>query len=287
MKSIFRFILGGMVIFTLLGASPAPSAQAVSGSEAALQPLGTLLNSNGMLDLTTGFSGSLDVTGWDLVSGPGEPPRFSREGIPGPRINTRSVAGDEFWDDQFLLGVYYSPQPANSGVFAVAVSGTEVYIGGDFDRAGNVAASRIAKWDSVTHKWSALGSGVNNRVLAISANGDNVYVGGNFTVAGGVSAHYIAHWNDASQTWSALAGELTHTSTSPEVDAIAIAANGNVYVGGEFEKAGNVTVNNIARWDGSWHALGSGIGGLSMMSWPSRSAVAMFMLEADLQLPEA
>jgi hypothetical protein len=176
--------------------------------------------------------------------------------------NAPSAAGDEFWDDQFLLGVNYSSMPGNSSVFAMAFSGANLYLGGDFDQAGDVTANRIAKWDGVTHRWSAMGGGMNSRVLAIAARGDDVYVGGNFIQAGGISAKYIAHWNDATQTWSTVGGELTNTSTSPEVDAIAIADNGDVYVGGDFEKAGGVTVNNIARWDGSsWHALSTGTGG--------------------------
>lgn len=193
---------------------------------------------------------------------PGREPLFNRANPMLLEGDAPTAAGDELWDDQFLLGVNYSPQPNNSSVFTIAVSGNNFYMGGDFDRAGNVAASRVAKWDSARHKWSALGSGVNSRVLTIAAKGDDVYVGGNFTQAGGISAKYLAHWNDATRTWSAVGDALTHANTSPEVDAIAIAANGDVYVGGEFEKAGNLTVNNIARWDGSsWHALSTGTAG--------------------------
>jgi len=36
----------------------------------------------------------------------------------------------------------------------------------------------------------------------------------------------------------------------------------SLYVGGQFTRAGNVSANNIARWDGSaWHALGTGVEG--------------------------
>lgn len=42
-------------------------------------------------------------------------------------------------------------------------------------------------------------------------------------------------------------GGLVHT--------IAVAPNGDVYVGGFFDKAGGVSVKNIAMWDGSWHAI--------------------------------
>jgi hypothetical protein len=45
-----------------------------------------------------------------------------------------------------------------------------------------------------------------------------------------------------------------------EVNAIAVDGSGNVYVGGFFTTAGAVTVNYIAKWDGSsWSALGSGL----------------------------
>jgi hypothetical protein len=191
---------------------------------------------------------------------PGNEPGFTRSSAPSGEGNAPKAAGDEFWDNQFLLGTYKTNQPGYYGNYAIAVSGSDVYVGGDFDHAGNVAADHIAKWDSLTHRWSALGSGVNNRVLAIAANGDDVYVGGNFTVAGGVSAKYIAHWNDSTQTWSAMGSAMTMSTISPEVDAIAIAANGNVYVGGQFETVGGVSARNVARWDGSaWHALGTGV----------------------------
>jgi hypothetical protein len=44
------------------------------------------------------------------------------------------------------------------------------------------------------------------------------------------------------------------------VNALAIDASGNLYAGGSFTTAGGVTVNRIAKWNGStWSALGSGM----------------------------
>jgi len=43
------------------------------------------------------------------------------------------------------------------------------------------------------------------------------------------------------------------------VYAIAVASNGDVYVGGTFSQAGSIAANHIAKWDGiRWSALGSG-----------------------------
>src|SRR6266567_4284728 len=47
----------------------------------------------------------------------------------------------------------------NPNVFAMAVSGSDLYAGGNFTTAGGIAATNIAKWNGVT--WSALGSGMN------------------------------------------------------------------------------------------------------------------------------
>jgi hypothetical protein len=50
--------------------------------------------------------------------------------------------------------------------------------------------------------------------------------------------------------------------TDGHVYAMAVDANGHVYVGGDFRVAGTVAANHIAKWDGStWSALGSGVDG--------------------------
>jgi len=84
-------------------------------------------------------------------------------------------------------------------VTAIAISGSNVYVGGTFNTAGDISASYIAKWDGTT--WSTLGSGMNGFVtaLAVAANGD-LYAGGSFTTAGGVSANRVARWDGS--TWS-------------------------------------------------------------------------------------
>jgi hypothetical protein len=79
-------------------------------------------------------------------------------------------------------------------VDALAVSGSDLYAGGDFATAGGVSATNIAKWDE--SRWSALGSGIGGAyhpyVTALALMGSNLYAGGNFTIAGGKVSPSIA-----------------------------------------------------------------------------------------------
>ena len=66
-------------------------------------------------------------------------------------------------------------------------SGTALYAGGRFTRAGDVEASFIARWDGT--QWSALDSGTNGPVLAMAVfddgSGPALHAGGFFNTAGG------------------------------------------------------------------------------------------------------
>jgi hypothetical protein len=165
----------------------------------------------------------------------------------------------------------------NYTVRAIAVSGTDVYVGGWFTDVNNNgavlnAADHIAKWDALTGNWSALGSNgagggsLNSGVDAIAISGANVYVGGSFTDVnnnGTVlnAADYIAKWNGV--RWSSLgSNNAANGSLTGGVRAIAV-SGANVYVGGSFTDVNNngtylTNADYIAKWNGSaWSALGS------------------------------
>ncbi|MFC1569015.1 FG-GAP-like repeat-containing protein [bacterium] len=158
----------------------------------------------------------------------------------------------------------------NGTVHALVSDGINLYAGGEFHLAGGTAVQNIAKWDGLT--WTNIGN-INGLVYALAHDGTYLYAGGKFTLAGSASVNNIARWNGTS--WSGLGngvyGEVSPdpmgmcfnwdywSNIEPHVAVLAFSA-GNIYAGGYFETADGITVNHIARWDGSsWHALGDGI----------------------------
>jgi hypothetical protein len=137
-------------------------------------------------------------------------------------------------------------------VYALAVSGTDLYAAGVFESAGGIPANAIAKWNGST--WSALGSGIIGQVNALAVIGTDLYAGGYFTRRGEVSADYIAKWNGSA--WSPLGSAVDSW-------VYALAASGtDLYAGGSFSfgAAGGLPARCIAKWDGNaWSALGSGM----------------------------
>ncbi len=199
-------------------------------------PLQEVLNLDGTLK--EGISGSFNAQGFSMRYGANGEPIFQQS------------SQTEVWE-----GFGSAPGLLNA-VFAIAVSGSDVYVGGLFlDAGGNPNADRIARWDGTA--WNALGTGVNNVVRTIAVSGSDVYVGGFFTDAGGnPNADRIARWDGTS--WNALG-----TGVNGSVTAIAVSGS-DVYVGGAFTDAGgNPNADRIARWDGTaWNALGTGVNSL-------------------------
>lgn len=136
----------------------------------------------------------------------------------------------------------------------------DLVVGGRFTAAGGSAAAHIARWNGAS--WGALGSGMDGDVLAICtlANGDLV-AGGSFTTAGGVVANGLARWDGTS--WTAFGTGLdAFPPFGPAVLAIEELPNGDLVIGGLFDGVNGIAVANVARYDGSWHAMASGLDGV-------------------------
>lgn len=139
-------------------------------------------------------------------------------------------------------------------IHTVLIDGSDVYVGGEFSRAGPIEAKFIAKWDGSA--WSTLGStGIKNGdVNALALQGDILYVGGNFTnFLDDTAAHSIAAYDTVSQIWSPLTSGGKEGVYGGSVQALAVSGN-QVYVGGKFYGVGFGTpqgpyTNYFAIWD--------------------------------------
>lgn len=136
----------------------------------------------------------------------------------------------------------------------------KIYVGGTFTNAGGVTnANFLARWDPTSEAWESVVAGINSYVhcMAFDANGD-LYIGGEFTNLGSANGNCIVKITDINGTPTVNA---LGTGANSAVMTIAIAPNGNVYIGGNFTLAGGVAnTAKIARWNGtSWSALSTGL----------------------------
>ena len=162
--------------------------------------------------------------------------------------------GAKWWSfGGFLFSVYIS----GVGVDAIAVNGSDVYLGGNFlasNSSSGTTSTNVVRFDGVD--WQPMGGGVNTNVYALAVLGSDVYAGGTFTNASGVPVSRIARWDGAS--WHSVDNGV---SGSGNFSVSALAALGSrLYAAGSFTNASGLAVGRIAQWDGvSWSALGRGV----------------------------
>jgi hypothetical protein len=110
-------------------------------------------------------------------------------------------------------------------------------VGGNFDNAGGVGVSHIARWNGTN--WSSLGVPTNG-VTALAALGGDLHMGGHFLSSGPNTIPFAARYTGSG--WDGLGGGL---NAAP----FAMASFKRVLTfGGSFTEAGGGVSNYIARW---------------------------------------
>jgi trimeric autotransporter adhesin len=149
-------------------------------------------------------------------------------------------------------GAEWSPLAGPSGegvlgeVLALAVHQGDLVVGGGFVQAGGVTANGIARWNGA--EWSSFAAGIAGMVSALATYDGDLVAAGHFGEASGVTVNSIARWDG--ERWLSLGTGVEGFWGGPGwVYALAV-YEGELIAGGTFSYAGEVSVLDIARWDG-------------------------------------
>jgi hypothetical protein len=134
------------------------------------------------------------------------------------------------------LAFYYN----SMRIYAIVVSGSTVYVGGNFTSIGGQQRNGIAALEASTGQatsWNPNASGI---IRALAIKDTTVYVGGTFESIGGQSRKYLAAVDIATgnaTTWNPMLDKA--------VTAIAI-SDSLIFVGGLFTSAGGQARQHLA-----------------------------------------
>ena len=171
--------------------------------------------------------------------------------------------------------------PAPQAAAGTTAPPDDVFVGGWFLAARNkteqlLDTRHIARWDTKSEQWAALGGGTDGTVYAIDFGNDRIYAGGDFKTAfnsdfSKVAANNIAAWDG--QAWNPLGGGFNGVV----YDIAFNTADDSLYAVGWFTKAYNfleadgpqpaagaetteIEANRVARWTGNkWEPLNGGV----------------------------
>lgn len=132
----------------------------------------------------------------------------------------------------------------------------KVVVVGSFTQTTNInkTAVNAMRYNPKTFAWEAICTSADATIDAVAVGPDGkVYLGGKFTTLNGVAVNQVAVWNGTqiSALGSGVGAPATFDAAdSKSIKAIAVAADGTVWVGGRFDTAGGNAAVNLAKWQG-------------------------------------
>lgn len=167
-------------------------------------------------------------------------------GLPRVTVEQPTGAGIGRWDGDAWHRV---DGGVDEEVRAMCVFQGDLWVGGNFHRAGDLTTSNLARFDGET--WHDVG-GANGRVDCLTIHDGELIAGGVFTGIGGIPAQSLAAFDGT--TWRALASTINGA-------VLALASlHGDLIAAGYINTVNGQAVNHIARWDGAqWHAMDGGM----------------------------
>ncbi len=129
-------------------------------------------------------------------------------------------------------------------------TGPALFVGGGFERVGDLPAEGLARWDGTA--WQAVPGWEGGAVYSLHVHDDGrgpaLYVGGSFGSAGGITVSNLARWDG--QTWEDVGGGLVGAVQALQSDW------------GTNRLLAAAAGNGVWRWDGmAWTELDGLVGG--------------------------
>ncbi len=144
-------------------------------------------------------------------------------------------------NSDFSLDLTYNPNVSGGGnvVNALALSGTTLYVGGNFSTIAGATRTHLAQLN-ITGAATAWNPNLGNTVSALSIQGTTLYVGGAFTNVLASTSTPLARSNFAA--YDTTTGNLSNLNIGFNSSVNAITSEpGAVYVGGAFTNTGGVS----------------------------------------------
>jgi hypothetical protein len=144
-------------------------------------------------------------------------------------------------------------------VYLIDASGADVLVTGDFTRAGDVPARRIARWDG--QAWSALGAGLGAFATALGRDGDQVYV--STLESGSGEGMLLGRWDG--EAWTELATPAAGLTPQDYFSFNAIRPAGGVLIAAGSVQLDGGGERGAVLWDGArFRGLAGGVRGISI-----------------------
>lgn len=155
-------------------------------------------------------------------------------------------APQDGWDPNFALpGINGSP---TSTVFSIAITpARKVWVGGEFNQAGDLPAKNVALWNG--EKWTTAGLELDKQVGDLAATPDEKMYA---LTSVNEPVSEIFYW-DGTQ-WTSIPAV-----TDGKIHDIDVAPDGTLYAAGQFTTIDGVSITNVAKRTATgWVALGTG-----------------------------
>ncbi|NNE07550.1 MAG: T9SS type A sorting domain-containing protein [Gemmatimonadetes bacterium] len=134
----------------------------------------------------------------------------------------------------------------------------ELWVGGDFDTAGTVAAHNVARWNGTA--WAPAGAGIPAVVESFADRNNELYAATESDTGAPGYTDAVLRWDGAA--WNALRTEPGPAGIkNGSVFALA-ETNGDLVIGGTFTNVGDSALAYVARLENDqWEPMGAGLNG--------------------------